>query len=226
LIHEYYALLRETEKNRPREIRAAIVVQKFWRMYIIRKAYLRKRAAVVNISRVYRGHMTRKRVAQMKEEDDEEMQMRFFKQQAAVIQRFFRGFHSRKYSHDFYARKKYIEHVKNKHEEVRKQLDDYHKMTELQEQKRQESTARAEFGQVVSSLHHLSSTKAIRGVYNPPYLKHEMKPQAFNVDIETHLKTTFKSNYKWKAPDKEKIEFFKTMSKEQSKVIKQTKRNN
>ena len=51
------------------------------------------------------------------------------------------------------------------------------------------------------------------GVYNPPYS--QLKPQAFNVDIETHLKSTFKSNYAWKPPSTEKIAFFRTLAKEQ-----------
>jgi len=46
------------------------------------------------------------------------------------------------------------------------------------------------------------------------------KPQAFNVDIETHLKTTFSKNYHWKAPSKEKIEFFRTLSQQQQKEMK------
>jgi hypothetical protein len=54
------------------------------------------------------------------------------------------------------------------------------------------------------------------GVYNPPYSA--IKPQAFNVDIETHLKNTFKSNYQWKAPSKEKIGFFRMLAKEQTKA--------
>ena len=39
----------------------------------------------------------------------------------------YRGYYSRKYEHDFYARKKYLHHVENKNEEVRKNLDEYHK---------------------------------------------------------------------------------------------------
>ena len=53
-------------------------------------------------------------------------------------------------------------------------------------------------------------------MYNPPYS--QLKPQAFNVDIETHLKSTFKSNYQWKPPSKEKISFFRTLAQEQQKA--------
>ena len=41
----------------------------------------------------------------------------------------YRGFYSRKYEHDFYARKKYLLHVETKNEEVRKNLDEHHKTT-------------------------------------------------------------------------------------------------
>ena len=73
--------------------------------------------------------------------------------------------------------------------------------------------ARTEFAELASNLHHLSSTRAVPGVYNPPYSM--LKPQAFNVDIETHLKQTFKSNYQWRPASKEKIEFFRSLAREQ-----------
>lgn len=106
----------------------------------------------------------------------------------------------------------------SQNEEVRKQLDDFSRTASLEEQKRQEQTARTEFAELASNLHHLASTKAIPGVYNPPFSN--QKPQAFNVDIETHLNTTFKANYQWKAPSKEKIEFFRALSKEQTEKLK------
>jgi hypothetical protein len=39
----------------------------------------------------------------------------------------YRGYYSRKYEHDFYARKKYLQHVEHKNDEVRKLLDSHHK---------------------------------------------------------------------------------------------------
>lgn len=49
--------------------------------------------------------------------------------------------------------------------------------------------ARSEFKELAKNLHHLSSTLTIPGVYNPPYSR--TKPTAFEIDIETHLKSTF-----------------------------------
>ena len=48
----------------------------------------------------------------------------------------YRGYYSRKYEHDFYARKKYLRHVENKNDEVRRNLDTYHKESAQAEAKR------------------------------------------------------------------------------------------
>ena len=63
-------------------------------------------------------------------------------------------------------------------------------------QKQKEENTRKKFNVIGSNLHHLVSTKAIPGVYNPPHLPDELKSQIYNADIETHLKTIFKLNYK------------------------------
>ena len=76
-----------------------------------------------------------------------------------------------------------------------------------------EECARVEFSELASGLHHLVSTRAIPGVYNPPYS--QFRPQAFNVDVETHLRSTFKANYKWQAPSAEKINLFKEIARQQ-----------
>jgi hypothetical protein len=55
---------------------------------------------------------------------------------------------------------------------------------------------RKKFYGIASNLHHLVSTNSIPGVYNPPNLSEEYKPQIYNSDIETHLKSAFKSNFR------------------------------
>jgi len=55
---------------------------------------------------------------------------------------------------------------------------------------------RKKFYDIASNLHHLVSTRSIPGVYNPPNLSEEYKPQIYNSDIETHLKSAFKSSFR------------------------------
>ena len=45
----------------------------------------------------------------------------------------YRGYYSRKYEHDFYARKTYLNHVQTKNEEVRKKLTDYQRQLAFEE---------------------------------------------------------------------------------------------
>lgn len=99
--------------------------------------------------------------------------------------------------------------MSQKNDNVRKNLDDFRKTAEIEEQKRKEEIARMELTKVASNVHHLCSTKAIPGVFNSPYISEDLKPQIFNVDVETHLRSTFKANYQWKPPTRKKIDHFK-----------------
>ena len=39
----------------------------------------------------------------------------------------YRGYYSRRWEHDFYARKKYLQYVETKNEEVRRNLDEHNR---------------------------------------------------------------------------------------------------
>ena len=67
----------------------------------------------------------------------------------------FRGYYVRKYKHDFYARKRYLNNVAQKNKEVREKLDEYRKTAEAEEQKRKEEIAKLELTKVASNVHHL-----------------------------------------------------------------------
>ena len=71
-----------------------------------------------------------------------------------------------------------IDLKKNEQEEIEK------------EENRKHAVARAEMNELSKNLHHLCSTSTIPGVYNPPFVLE--KPKAFGVDVESHLKTSFK----------------------------------
>lgn len=101
---------------------------------------------------------------------------------AASIQRVFRAWYSRKYRYDHARRKRYIEYVQHQGREVLAMMEEYaaqqrevallliqlrdnhSKQRELAEQSERK---RQEFLDLAGSLHHLVSTKTIRGVFNP-----------------------------------------------------------
>ena len=45
----------------------------------------------------------------------------------AVFVDSYRGYYCRRWEHDFYARKKYLQYVETKNDEVRRNLDDHNK---------------------------------------------------------------------------------------------------
>lgn len=112
--------------------------------------------------------------------------MEFFHHCAAVIQKFFRGWWSRRHLHNYYGRKGYLEKVAKRGDWTRNRLShDY--ADKLQEAKvNEESHMRQEFHSLAGELHHLVSTKTIPGVYNPPY--NDVLPRAFEKPIEQHLR--------------------------------------
>jgi len=80
------------------------------------------RAACCTIQRVYRGHLGRVKSGNAREERAMEQESSVYHYYATVIQRVFNGYYSRKYIHDFFARKAYIESIKEKSQQLREQL--------------------------------------------------------------------------------------------------------
>ena len=53
-----------------------------------------------------------------------------------VLRYSYRGYYCRRWEHDFYARKKYLQYVETKNDEVRRNLDDHNRKISQEEQKR------------------------------------------------------------------------------------------
>ena len=154
-------------------------------------------------------HKAKQLYKSLRDQEVKAKETSFYNYHAKLIQKLWRGYHSRRTVFDYYARRKYLATLNDKNEAVKVQMEEYLKSSLLEERKRKEEAARAEFNEICKKVHHLSSTSAIPGIYNSPYIGVGMKPQAFNIDIETHLKTSFKSVYQWKAPSKDVISKYK-----------------
>lgn len=110
----------------------------------------------------------------------------FFNHSAAVIQKFFRGWWSRRHLHNYYGRKGYLEKVAKRGDWTRSHLQRDHTMKVQAAKMEEETQMRQEFNGLCGELHHLVSTKSIAGVYNPPY--NDVLPRAFDRPIEQHLR--------------------------------------
>jgi len=139
------------------------------------------------IERVTRGHLGRQRGRRLRIARDIGLQRDYFHAYATTIQLRFRGFHSRKYLHNFYARKAYIDAVLHKGDAIRTQLQ--HKLDEqvLKRTAEQEKSGRETVNRLATRLHHLRSTASCAGIYNSPY-HIGYHPTAFGVPVEDHLR--------------------------------------
>lgn len=135
--------------------------------------------------------MGRQRARRLRIERDTRWQRAIFDAVATTVQKRFRAFHTRKYRHNFYARKAYVASVLRKGDMVRDELK-----ARMEEQVRdrletQEVQARERVTALSQRLHHLRSTTTCAGIYNSAYhVGHH--PTAFGVPVEQHLRTAIR----------------------------------
>lgn len=138
------------------------------------------------VQRLSRGWLARVRTRALRLERTKALNTVFFEHCASVIQKFFRGWWSRRYLHDYYGRKGYLEKVAKRGDYTKEYLRRYNATKVAEAKAEEESQMRNEFDNLAGELHHLVSTKSIAGVYNPPY--NDILPKAFEKPIEQHLR--------------------------------------
>ncbi|XP_059202570.1 spermatogenesis-associated protein 17 [Centropristis striata] len=160
-----------------RENQAATRIQSWFRGCKLRAylSHLHKKAII--IQKIWRGFTARARFRQMVKAAYFIMKKNFYEEMAVRIQQTWRGFFVRKYVHNFYARKSYLEGLSRKNELVRREL---HELEELQKRERDcVEMVKVQSARVFQAhrLHHLLSTKQCPGVFNSPFrpAPHEME---------------------------------------------------
>ena len=93
------------------------------------------------------------------------------------IQKQWRGYYVRKYIHNFYARKRYLEALAIKNQIVRSELDELKEQMDMDAKRRDQDRAEKKFEYMARKNHYLLSTRQIRGIYNSPFreIPHEME---------------------------------------------------
>ncbi|KAG2427072.1 hypothetical protein HXX76_012586 [Chlamydomonas incerta] len=108
---------------------------------------------------------------------------------ATVIQRWWRGFYSRKHIHNYYARKRYLKQVKERNDHIRAELNLEAERAIIVQRQEAEERARKLFADKVSKLHHLVSTATQPGIFNSPYsVATGTLPVIMSQPVEEHLK--------------------------------------
>ncbi|XP_056135307.1 spermatogenesis-associated protein 17 [Lampris incognitus] len=173
---EYFLRNIQAEENRRRENQAAMQIQSWFRACKVRTylSHLHKKATI--IQKIWRSFAARARVRQMVKEAYFIMKMNFYQAMAVRIQCRWRGYYVRKYIHNFYARKRYLDGLAMKNEQVKNGLDEVEELQKI-ERERLERKREQKAKVKQARLHYLLSTKQCPGVYNSPFrpAPHEME---------------------------------------------------
>merc|ERR1712123_150864 len=129
--------------------------------------YLHHSSSVIQAA--YRGHLARRRFARIVSEQVNCMKRRHYDVMATKIQTRWRGYYTRKYKHNYYARKAYLRAVQQRNYDVRHALDQYaesqrdHAEMAARKQLEEEKMLQAR------RFHYLRSTYQINGVFASPW---------------------------------------------------------
>ncbi|KAI8893699.1 hypothetical protein BC833DRAFT_607514 [Globomyces pollinis-pini] len=166
ILEEYYNLIHEAEINREREHNAAILIQKIWRGKRIRMALKCLIFTTITIQRYFRGFLGRQKFRNSLIEKLRQERMSFFDYNACLIQKFWRGYYSRKVIFDFYRRREYIASIILKMQHVRAYLKVKQQEMTATKKSIQQKEISEKLDQLASTRHHLVGTLAIPGVYS------------------------------------------------------------
>merc|ERR1711871_354665 len=180
-------LSRDAAENAERERIGCVDIQRAFRGSVARAKITFRHNTITTIARCFRGHRGRKRVKELKKAKQTEENLLLFHCFANILQKYFRGFYSRKYKASHFKRKRFMQNLVEKTIEIRELQYEYSIQQALREEREREKERDNEVQKLPEGLHHLVSTKHIRGVYNPPPQYLQM-PTMKEVPVEQHLR--------------------------------------
>ncbi|GFR47175.1 hypothetical protein Agub_g8868 [Astrephomene gubernaculifera] len=194
LIKEYFSKCRLAEERREVEGKAVVKIQAYARGFLVRRRLQRLEGTVLTIQRYWRGYLGRLRSKLALEAYNRTLRKAYFNAMATIIQRWWRGFYSRKHIHDFYARKRYLQQVRERNHQVRAELSLEAERAIIMQRQEAEERARKLFADKLSKLHHLVSTSVQPGIFNSPYsIATGTLPVIMGLPVEDHLKSAVKA---------------------------------
>lgn len=153
---------------RPKEIDAALKIQSAYRMWRHRRVYRTVRNAVVHMQRIYRGHMQREYVKELRKRAELSFERAVYDYYATCIQACFRGYRVRRSVDDFYARRRYIQMTVDASSKVREmaaQMMEERSQSMMEKHQRQQEQL---YKRATAKLNHMTSTASVSGIYRRP----------------------------------------------------------
>ena len=181
------------------------IIQRCYRGSKLRATLKYRVQQAIIISRVYRGHKGRTKVKNAKNKVETYKIAMLHNYFALLLQKTFRGYFSRKYRQNHARRKRMLQEIADKGEEVRRQMNQYAVDQALREEEEEKIKRKEEFTKLAQNLHHLVSTQARSGVYNPPEDFMDT-PTVEDIPVEVHIRGAVKDLLRTKGYRKTKLE--------------------
>jgi len=168
IIQQIFTKAAEASIYRLHEYKVAIRIQAWWRGHLVRKAIrnLHKKATIIQSA--FRRQKGKELFGSIVDKAVESMRHKFYHQMATRIQTRWRGFHTRKFIHNYYARKKYLQAIEEENCQMRKSLNEYEKTEREREALERELRKEKEIIQQARKVHYMKSTFRTAGVFNSP----------------------------------------------------------
>lgn len=191
LSHAVLDALQDAHYNAEYEHFCAEKIQATYRMYRQRKMYMQTRNSVLALQRVYRAHVVRQEVQQSCQGDSLGFENACFHYYATRIQAVFRGYYSRKYVDDYYARRAYIRRVAMESERVRHLAADQRREHDAESDEKRRAREEDEYVRATEKVHFMLSTVGRSGVYRRcvEHAGAETTPFATNVEEDIRRNT-------------------------------------
>eukprot|EP00898_Chlorokybus_atmophyticus_P008217 jgi/Chlat1/8397/Chrsp80S07908 len=160
-----------------------------WRGHAVRRELSRLRASATQAQRLVRGHLARLNADRKRNDRDRHRRQMYFDWSATTVQRHWRGHWSRKNVHNYYSLKAYLAAIMEKTQQLRLELAEYSERQLREIAEREEAERHERLQKALSKKHHLLSTKACAGVFNPPWAELTgTKPSVSGTPVEDLLR--------------------------------------
>lgn len=180
--------LQKLEDVQSYETFCATKIQAVYRMHRQRKQYKNTLHAVVSIQRQFHTHLANKFIYRSMKEEMNCLESACFHYYATRIQAIFRGFYSRKYVDDYYARREYIREVAVRSDEVKADADQKREADDKRDSEAQQEHVASLYREATEAVHFMLSTVGANGVYRRFTSSPRGMTSQFNTNVEDDIR--------------------------------------
>ncbi|KAJ3308311.1 Tartrate-resistant acid phosphatase type 5 [Boothiomyces sp. JEL0838] len=152
LIDEYFTLCQKAEDIRLEQTKSVVLIQKMWRGKLVRLSL-----------QALEGYLGRLQARKERQERENINRVKYYNDNATLIQKIWRGHFSRRTNFDYYNRKEYINNIKIKMEKTRKYLQERQVSLEIERNLLDKMHKMKLANKYACTRHHLLGTKSVPG---------------------------------------------------------------